>query len=181
MHLPDARAAVSGAATTAARSITQFMLPFSAAVLQRMCSTLSSTQPRSALAQGQPLTQPQLQQQLRGLASAHPEIQVYAGPQPPRKAVTLRTLRGKYERGEPIVMCTAYDYPSAVHVRSRCAYMHVGNHAGLHGPLSHCATSTVAPSEGASEGRCTAHTLPITHPPPPSSPAANNAGGPGTG
>ncbi|KAF8068334.1 KPHMT2 [Scenedesmus sp. PABB004] len=52
----------------------------------------------------------------RGFASAHPEIQVYAGPQPSRKAVTLRTLRAKYEKGVPISMCTAYDYPSAVHV-----------------------------------------------------------------
>lgn len=32
------------------------------------------------------------------------------------RRVTLRTLRGQYERGEPISMVTAYDYPSAVHV-----------------------------------------------------------------
>ena len=52
-------------------------------------------------------------------AAAHPEISVYSGPSPPRKAVTLRTLRAKYARGEPITMVTAYDYPSAVHVRWR--------------------------------------------------------------
>ena len=50
-------------------------------------------------------------------AAAHPEISVYSGPSPPRKAVTLRTLRAKHARGEPITMVTAYDYPSAVHVR----------------------------------------------------------------
>lgn len=41
---------------------------------------------------------------------------MYPGPQSPRKAVTLRTLRAKYEKGQPITMVTAYDYPSAVHV-----------------------------------------------------------------
>lgn len=51
------------------------------------------------------------------MASAHPEIAVYSGPKPPTpRAVTLRTLRAKYERGDPITMVTAYDYPSAVHV-----------------------------------------------------------------
>lgn len=35
---------------------------------------------------------------------------------PSAKRVTLRTLREKYKRGEPISMVTAYDYPSAVHV-----------------------------------------------------------------
>lgn len=30
--------------------------------------------------------------------------------------MTLRTLRSKYEKGQPITMVTAYDYPSAVHV-----------------------------------------------------------------
>jgi hypothetical protein len=52
----------------------------------------------------------------RQYASAHPEVTVYTGPQSPRKAVTLRTLRAKYEKGQPITMVTAYDYPSAVHV-----------------------------------------------------------------
>lgn len=42
---------------------------------------------------------------------------MYSGPKEPTvKSVTLRTLRAKYERGEPISMATAYDYPSAVHV-----------------------------------------------------------------
>jgi hypothetical protein len=54
-------------------------------------------------------------------ASAHPEVTVYPGPQSPRKAVTLRTLRAKYEKGQPITMVTAYDYPSAVHVSQAAA------------------------------------------------------------
>lgn len=49
--------------------------------------------------------------------SIKPENTVYSGPSAslPRR-VTLRTLRDKYQRGEPISMVTAYDYPSAVHV-----------------------------------------------------------------
>lgn len=47
-----------------------------------------------------------------------PEHAVYGGPiSPSPKRVTLRTLQQKYAKGEPISMVTAYDYPSAVHVR----------------------------------------------------------------
>ena len=55
--------------------------------------------------------------QARGFASVQPEHTVYSGPQtaPPRR-VTLRTVRAKHARGEPLTMVTAYDYPSAVHV-----------------------------------------------------------------
>jgi hypothetical protein len=60
---------------------------------------------------------PMLTYGARTFVSAHPEVAVYAGPQPPQKAVTLRTLRAKYEKNIPISMVTAYDYPSAVHVR----------------------------------------------------------------
>lgn len=67
---------------------------------------------------GQQALLPAIAQFSRGMASAHPEIQVYAGPQAPKKAVTLRTLRAKYEKQQPICMATAYDYPSAVHVSS---------------------------------------------------------------
>ncbi|GBF91153.1 3-methyl-2-oxobutanoate hydroxymethyltransferase mitochondrial [Raphidocelis subcapitata] len=50
-------------------------------------------------------------------SAAHPEERVYSGPKEPAvKSVTLRTLRAKYEKGEPISMATAYDYPSALHV-----------------------------------------------------------------
>ena len=43
---------------------------------------------------------------------------VYGGPQAPLPAqVTLRVLQQKYAAKEPISMVTAYDYPSAVHVR----------------------------------------------------------------
>lgn len=53
--------------------------------------------------------------------SNQPENAVYGGPQAPSpKRVTLRTLREKYQRGEPISMVTAYDYPSAVHVSPCC-------------------------------------------------------------
>lgn len=49
--------------------------------------------------------------------SNKPEHTVYSGPSAPSpRRVTLRTLRDKYKRGEPISMVTAYDYPSAVHV-----------------------------------------------------------------
>ena len=49
--------------------------------------------------------------------SNQPEHSVYSGPSAPSpKRVTLRTLREKYGRGEPLSMVTAYDYPSAVHV-----------------------------------------------------------------
>lgn len=45
---------------------------------------------------------------------------VYGGPSTsPSDRVTLRTLRGKYARGEKITMVTAYDYPSATHVSWR--------------------------------------------------------------
>ena len=47
-----------------------------------------------------------------------PEATVYSGPSAVSgKKVNLRTLRGKYSRGEKLSMVTAYDYPSAVHVR----------------------------------------------------------------
>ena len=57
--------------------------------------------------------------QLRGFASVQPEHAVYSGPQPAQaRRVTLRTLRAKHARGDPLTMVTAYDYPSAVHVCS---------------------------------------------------------------
>jgi 3-methyl-2-oxobutanoate hydroxymethyltransferase len=50
-------------------------------------------------------------------SAAHPDATIYGGPQaPPPRQVTLRTLRAKYGRSEPITMVTAYDYPSAAHV-----------------------------------------------------------------
>ncbi len=50
---------------------------------------------------------------------SQPENLVYSGPSTaPLKRVTLRTLRQKYAAKEPISMCTAYDYPLAVHVRA---------------------------------------------------------------
>jgi hypothetical protein len=50
--------------------------------------------------------------------SVQPEAAVYMGPAPRGPSrVTLRTLRKKYDLGEPLSMVTAYDYPSAVHVR----------------------------------------------------------------
>lgn len=47
-----------------------------------------------------------------------PESTIYSGPQAASaKRVTLRTLQEKYAAREPLSMVTAYDYPSAVHVR----------------------------------------------------------------
>ena len=44
---------------------------------------------------------------------------MYGGPQAPLPAqVTMRVLQQKYAAKEPISMVTAYDYPSAVHVRA---------------------------------------------------------------
>ena len=56
------------------------------------------------------------------MASIQPEETVYSGPKsaPPRR-VTLKTLRQMYAKNEPISMVTAYDYPSAVHVRN-CSF-----------------------------------------------------------
>lgn len=57
-------------------------------------------------------------QQTRYHASMKPPDVVYSGPKSPSaKRTTLRTLRQKYLKHEPITMVTAYDYPSAVHVR----------------------------------------------------------------
>ena len=47
-----------------------------------------------------------------------PESTIYSGPQAAAaKRVTLRTIQEKYAGGEALSMVTAYDYPSAVHVR----------------------------------------------------------------
>ncbi|KAL6757683.1 ketopantoate hydroxymethyltransferase [Haematococcus lacustris] len=58
-----------------------------------------------------------IRRQLTCIASQLPDARVYSGPSsPPPKRVTLRTLKAKYTKGEPLTMVTAYDYPSAVHV-----------------------------------------------------------------
>ena len=50
--------------------------------------------------------------------SIQPENTVYGGPTAPLpKRVTLRTIQSKYKKQVPISVVTAYDYPSAVHVR----------------------------------------------------------------
>jgi 3-methyl-2-oxobutanoate hydroxymethyltransferase len=55
----------------------------------------------------------------RSHMSTKPSATVYSGPSTAdRKRVTLRTIRGKYLKGSKISMLTAYDYPSALHVRS---------------------------------------------------------------
>lgn len=48
--------------------------------------------------------------------SVQPEAAVYSGPSQRTSRVTLRTIRTKYDAGEPLTMVTAYDYPSALHV-----------------------------------------------------------------
>jgi 3-methyl-2-oxobutanoate hydroxymethyltransferase len=42
------------------------------------------------------------------------KIAMSAAPAPSRKKVTTHTLRSKKERGEPVTMLTAYDYPTAL-------------------------------------------------------------------
>mmetsp|Transcript_12360 Transcript_12360/g.31617 ORF Transcript_12360/g.31617 Transcript_12360/m.31617 type:complete len:410 (-) Transcript_12360:326-1555(-) len=62
----------------------------------------------------------------RGLAAASlaPETSVYSGPRTDSaKRTSVRTVRKMYEKGEPIVMITAYDYPSAVHVDEAGAHI----------------------------------------------------------
>eukprot|EP00899_Mesostigma_viride_P028566 jgi/Mesvir1/8895/Mv02778-RA.1 len=58
--------------------------------------------------------------EFRRHASNLPETVVYSGPKDASKTqhkrVTVRELAAKYHRGDKITMCTAYDYPSAVHV-----------------------------------------------------------------
>lgn len=57
--------------------------------------------------------------QQRCCFATKPEAAVYGGPQAKSpKRVTLRALQQKYNRGEKLTMMTAYDYPSAVHVRA---------------------------------------------------------------
>lgn len=65
--------------------------------------------------------------------SSKPADVVYSGPSaPPPARVTLRTLRRKYARGEPLTMVTAYDYPSAVHVdQSGIDMLLVGDSAAM--------------------------------------------------
>jgi len=68
----------------------------------------------------------------RGLAAASlaPETSVYSGPRTDSaKRTSVRTVRKMYEKGEPIVMITAYDYPSAVHVSTAPQYYRNAAHA----------------------------------------------------
>lgn len=54
----------------------------------------------------------------RRLISNVPENTVYGGPKPQNHSqrVTLNHLKQKHQKGTPITMVTAYDYPSAVHL-----------------------------------------------------------------
>ena len=62
------------------------------------------------------------QRALSRVYSNLPEATVYSGPQDQEriKRITLRTIRQKFLKGEPLSMVTAYDYPSAVHVSHPC-------------------------------------------------------------
>lgn len=75
---------------------------------KRLCQPLPSSQHTPSTA-----TAPT---QARAMSTGAEGV-VYAGPQAPSpKKVTIRVLRSKYAKKEPITMVTAYDYPSAVHV-----------------------------------------------------------------
>lgn len=55
---------------------------------------------------------------------------MYSGPRTDSaKRTSVRTVRKMYEKGEPIVMITAYDYPSAVHVSTAPQYYRNAAHA----------------------------------------------------
>lgn len=66
--------------------------------------------------------------------SSLPENTVYAGPQSKSATnrVTLRTIRQKYLAGDPLSMVTAYDYPSAVHVRTLIIWPEIPKHCMQH-------------------------------------------------
>ncbi len=73
------------------------------------------------LAAQPPQLRPSQPAQPQRMFSNQPETAVYSGPVTPSpKRFTLRQLRQKYRSGMPLTMVTAYDYPSAVHVSSRC-------------------------------------------------------------
>lgn len=57
-------------------------------------------------------------QSCRPFFSSKPDSSVYGGPKTQNtQRQTLRTLRKAYKDGVKLSMVTAYDYPSAVHVR----------------------------------------------------------------
>lgn len=65
------------------------------------------------------------------LQATGPEATVYSGPATAdRKRVTLRHIRKKYLAGDKLSMVTAYDYPSAKHVRATHTRVHQRHHPG---------------------------------------------------
>jgi hypothetical protein len=68
----------------------------------------------------------------RSHMSTKPSATVYSGPSTANnKRVTLRSIKKRYLEGSKLTMLTAYDYPSAVHVRSH----HVPRACDFHGCL----------------------------------------------
>ncbi|KAL4418957.1 hypothetical protein ABPG77_001779 [Micractinium sp. CCAP 211/92] len=83
---------------------------------RRLCQIVLAGGTQRAGAEGSLVELLQAGHSARGMSN-QPEHAVYSGPSAPSpRRITLRTLRDKYKRGEPISMVTAYDYPSAVHV-----------------------------------------------------------------
>lgn len=67
-----------------------------------------------------------------GGSSSKPKPTITAAPAPPHKNITLHSLAAKTNRGEPITMVTAYDYPSAVHVdKAGIDILLVGDSVGM--------------------------------------------------
>lgn len=100
-----------------------------------MSSGMATRRARSSL----PVAARALSSGTGGGSSSKPKPTITAAPAPPHKNITLHSLAAKTNRGEPITMVTAYDYPSAVHVDkagidillvsfifrfSTCSYLH---------------------------------------------------------
>lgn len=78
---------------------------------QATCSKVAAARPG--------FLNPRLHNAAQTRLSSHSPVGSSSTPQ--RKRVTLQTLRAMYQRGEPIAMLTAQDFPSA----------HAADHAGM--------------------------------------------------
>lgn len=134
-HWSTASAGVASALQQTSKAWTLLAAPSNSRYLQptfccptAICPTGLPSQ-RHGFSQEHTCASPQQQRAF----SVQPENVVYAGPTAPNPSrVTLRTLRKKYDQGQPLAMLTAYDYPSAVHVDTASAdILLVGDSVGM--------------------------------------------------